>query len=260
MKDFVISVIGWPNFLRRLQWPTIHDLLDLHAGQTVLDLGAGPMQYATWLARHDDAYIIAADLDFGMDRIGMARRNGVVPLLANGQALPLEDRSIDRILMSSLLHMVPEPSQLLRECLRVLKPGGCMVLSVPNHYLFIPVLLSSFLAPILRRLIGLPRSQGELVRHLNELFHVGGSQGYYSLDELTALLELSGFSVAKHEYAPGRLGSLLWELGVLGYFKFGNIAFHLLFLAFPLAKFADFLVKPTTGSEHIVKVLPNHDF
>lgn len=250
------AVFGWPNFLRRLQWPTIHRLLDLRNGQTVLDLGAGQMQYAILIARHDGAHVIAADLDLRMDRVDEARRNGVVPLRANGQALPLADGSVDRILMSSLLQMVPGPLQLLRECKRVLKPGGHVVLSVPNHYQFIPVLMKSFAAPVLCRLFGMPRTPGELIRHLNERFHVGGSQGYYSLNELTALLEASGFRIAEHKYAPGRFGSLLWELGVLGYVRFGNLAFHLLFFTYPFARLCDILVKSSVGSEHIVKVSP----
>ena len=259
MKRPVVGIFGWTNCLRRLQWPIIHRLLDVSDGQVVLDLGTGQMQYAIVFARYDGAYVIAVDLDFRMDRVGEAMGKGVVPLRANGQALPLADRSIDCILMSSLLHMVPEPLQLLTECRRVLKPGGHVVLSVPNHYQFIPVLMRSFAGPLLCQLFGLPRTPEELVRHLNERFHVGGRQGYYSLEELAGLLSTSGFRVVEHEYAPGRFGSLMWELSVLGYVSFGNLAFHLLFLAYPLARLCDILTKSSSGSEHIVKVSPVYE-
>lgn len=259
MKRLVAAIIGWPNFLRRLQWPTIHRLLDVRDGQTLLDLGTGPMQYAISLSRSVGAYVIAADLDLRMDLVGEARKDGVVLLRANGLALPLADQSIDCILMSSLLHMVPKPKQLLAECRRVLKPGGHIVLSVPNHYRFIPILMKSFVAPVLCYLFGMPRTNRELIRLLNGRFHVVGPQGYYSLDELVSQLSTSGFRVIEHEYAPGWFGSLLWELGVIAYVRFGNFAFYSLYLTYPLARLYDILVKSSVGSEHIVKISPCYE-
>ena len=234
-------------------------MLDVYDQQVVLDFGAGPMQYAIAVAQHDRAYVIAADLDFRLDCVDVAKRNRVVPLRANGQSLPLPDKSIDRILMSSLLHMVPEPLKLLRECKRVLKQDGHVVFSVPNHYQFIPKLMKSFVGPAFCRLFRLPRTHEELVCHLNKRFHVGGPQGYYSIDDLNSLLKSSGFDIVEHEYAPGWFGSLLWELSILGHIRFGNIAFHLLFLTYPLARFCDIFIKSSIGSEHIVKALPIYD-
>ena len=254
MKKLVYAIFGWPNYLRRLQWSTIHRMLDVHDCETVLDLGAGPMHYAISIAQHDNAYVIAVDLDFRMDRVGMARRNGVVPIRATGQFLPLADQSIDCILMSSLLHMVREPLKLLQECRRVLRQDGHVVFSVPNHYQFIPRLMKSFAGPALRHLFRLPRTHEEIVCHLNERFHVSGPQGYYSLSELIPMLRSSGLNIVEHKYAPGRFGSLLWELAILGYVRFGNIAFHLLFFSYPLARLFDTAKKSSVGSEHVIKV------
>ncbi len=234
-------------------------MLNVYEQQVVLDLGAGPMEYAIAVAQHDGVYVIAADLDLLMDRVSTARRHGVVPLQVNGQMLPLADQSIDRILMSSLLHMVPEPLKLLQECHRVLKQDGHVVLSVPNHYQFIPKLMKSFAGPALCRLFRLPNTHEELVCQLNKRFHVGGPKGYYSLSDLTSLLKETGFNIVEHEYAPGWFGSLLWELSILGYVRFGNIAFHLLFFTYPLARLFDIFKKSSIGSEHIVKVSPAYE-
>jgi SAM-dependent methyltransferase len=256
---FLYAIIGWPNFLRRLQWYAFWDLLEIADDMVVIDLGAGQMQYSLRLAQGSGANIIAVDLNFPAECADLVKPYGIKMIEADALALPLEDHTADRILMSSLLQMVPNPLQLLRECRRVLKPGGHVVLSVPNHYQFIPALMRSFAGPVFKRLFGLPRTYEELVRHLNERFHVGGPQGYYSIDELTALLESSGFCIAEHKYVPGWLGSLLWEFAVLGYVRFGNFAFHLLFLAYPLVLLCDIIVKPAGGSEHILKVSPVHE-
>lgn len=234
-------------------------MLDAHANETVLDLGAGPMQYSILVARCDGALVIAADLDFLTGDVELAKRKGVVPIRADGQFLPLADQSIDRILMSSLLHMVPEPLLVLRECRRVLKNEGHVVLSVPNHYQFIPKWMNSIAWPTLQRLFGLPSTHAELIQKLNERFHVGGPQGYYSLDELNTMLHSSGFFVMEHKYSPGRFGSVIWELAVLGYVRCGNVAFHLLMFVYPLARFFDVISKSSVGSEHVLLVAPDQD-
>lgn len=47
------------------------------------------------------------------------------------QHLPYQDASFDIILHSDTLEHVPDPLQALRECLRVLKPDGYCVFTVP---------------------------------------------------------------------------------------------------------------------------------
>lgn len=240
-----------------LQQPTIAELSDLRAGDVLLDIGAGPMNNAIALKKKlGKAWVIAIDLSFKATDRWWAQICGVQVVVADGCALPLHSSSANRILMSSLLQMVPDPSHLLKECLRVLKPDGHIVLSVPNHYQFIPKLLQSTIGSAVTRLLGLSYTHQRLVSQLNKLFGVGGPQGYYSTDELMELLRSSGFRITHHRYAPGRLGSLLWELGVLAYLRFGNIAFHLLFLGYPFARFFDTVVRPTAGSEHIVRMVP----
>ena len=160
--------------------------------------------------------------------------------------------------MSSVLHMVEHPELLLSECMRVLKRNGHMVISVPNHYQFIPSFMSSWFGRVLGRLFGLPGSYGDLILLLNTLFGVKGSTGYYSFAELRELLNESGLEISGHVLSPGPVGSLLWELSVLGYAKFGRLSFILVFLTYPFARLCDLLIPANRGSEHIVKALCNN--
>lgn len=253
------KLIGWPNFLRRLQWLSIQPLLGISTDQRVLDLGAGPMQYAIRLASAGCGFVVAADLAIRSDHAKLARKSGVMPVQANGLGLPFADQMFDRVLMSSLLHMVPDPVGLLVECRRVLKPDGYLVLSVPNHYQFIPRWLL-LLQPWGRRTFGLPESPEELVARLNQQFNVGGTQGYYSRSELNALLKQGGFVIDEHIYAPNRQASILWELAILSYARWGNIAFHILYLFYPLGWILERTCKASEGSEHIVKARPINEF
>ena len=258
IKSWVFRSFGWPSFLRRLQWHAIIKLVHVRASTVIVDLGAGPMQYSVELAKHVKVNIVAVDKDVPPNSSGWASMCGITILSGDGQALPFADNSVDQILMSSLLHMVPEPDRLLAECHRILKKNGSVVLSVPSHYHFIPPLFKKH-PNVLKNLLKLPPIYSDFIHQLNERFHVGGPQGYYSLNELIELVGKCQFRVETHRYSPGWLGSLIWEMGVLAYFRIGNIAFHLLFLAYPVALLYDIVFKPVLGSEHIIKVTPLYE-
>ena len=53
-------------------------------------------------------------------------------LLADANQLPIADEQVDLILVTDLLEHTIIPERVLRECLRVLRPGGQMVVTVPN--------------------------------------------------------------------------------------------------------------------------------
>jgi SAM-dependent methyltransferase len=219
----------------------------------VLDLGAGPMGYAIALARTPLDNVLAADLQFRTVDLGRAKAQGVSTVLADGLALPFAPRSFDAILISSLLQMVPDPRRLLAECRRVLRPSGTLVLTVPNHYQFIPWV---FRAPVpVRPLLGLPSTIEELTTVLGRRFGVAGPAGYYSYEELTQLLDAAGFEITEHAYVPGWLGSLIWEVGVIGSGRLGRLAFVALLPAYPVARLYDRFRRSSAGSEHVVRAV-----
>jgi len=94
-----------------------------------------------------------------------------------------------------------------------------------------------------------------LTSALDQRFGVAGPAGYYSYTELTQLLDAAGFEITEHAYAPGWLGSLIWEIGVVGSFRLGRLAFALLLPAYPVARLYDRLRRSSTGSEHVVRAV-----
>jgi SAM-dependent methyltransferase len=256
IESLIYRVFGWPNILRRLQWPDVFSLLAVNVNMVVLDLGAGSMQYSAELAKQTGAHVVAVDLQIPEGCARWASNNGVSAIKSDATKLPFADHSMDRVMMSSLLQAVPDPALLLKECHRVLKGDGFLVLSVPNHYIFIPRVFDHFAGVLLQKVLGLPRSYSELISTLNDRFHVGGPRGYYSLSELSALMGSTRFRVASHRYAPGNLGTFFWEIGVLLYLRFGPVPIYLLFFFYPLARLCDLLRPPVDGCEHIVKAVP----
>ncbi|GAA1119633.1 methyltransferase domain-containing protein [Kitasatospora arboriphila] len=93
-------------------------------GGTVLELGAGPGAVTRRLraALPDDTALVAADID--AELLARAAGPGVTLLVADGADLPLEDGSVDFVLLRYVLQHVPDPAAVLAEVRRVLRPGG----------------------------------------------------------------------------------------------------------------------------------------
>ncbi|MDX2054576.1 MAG: class I SAM-dependent methyltransferase [Polyangiaceae bacterium] len=88
----------------------------------VLDVGCGLQPYRAFLDVAQTEYI-------GLDREGPLSRP---TLVGNAEAIPLPDSSVDVVLSTQVLEHLPEPALALKEALRVLRPGGRLILSVPG--------------------------------------------------------------------------------------------------------------------------------
>lgn len=62
-------------------------------------------------------------------------KNKILDIRCNlSEALPLEDESVDTVILSDVLEHIFKPEFLLREIHRVLSPGGALLLNVPFIY------------------------------------------------------------------------------------------------------------------------------
>ncbi|MFJ5594745.1 methyltransferase domain-containing protein [Streptomyces noursei] len=98
-----------------------------------LDCGAGPA-LAAFARRYPQAQLIGYDRageSLAKARARLKHHAGPVKLAAADlrEQLPLEDASVDVVISSNLLECLPEPSLLLDEVWRVLRPGGGAVFS-----------------------------------------------------------------------------------------------------------------------------------
>ena len=96
----------------------------------VVDLGAGTGQASIALKRrYPGSRVVAMDIAQGMllqarKRQTLLRRFDRV--VADAAALPLGDASVDMLFSSLMLQWCNDPDQVLRECRRVLRPGGVL--------------------------------------------------------------------------------------------------------------------------------------
>lgn len=102
----------------------IADFLPARHFESVLDYGAGNSPYRTYIsceryAKADITQNVAGDIDH---------------LICPGESLGVADGSFDLILLLDVLEHVPDPSFVLHELRRLLRPEGTLIVSVPFLY------------------------------------------------------------------------------------------------------------------------------
>ena len=103
-------------------------------GETVIDLGCGAGLDSLHAARETGAHGRVIGLDFSAPMIERARQaiasagvSNVELRLTDGTSLPIDDASADAVLVNGIFNLNPDKQVLLREALRVLRPGGRLV-------------------------------------------------------------------------------------------------------------------------------------
>jgi 2-polyprenyl-3-methyl-5-hydroxy-6-metoxy-1,4-benzoquinol methylase/glycosyltransferase involved in cell wall biosynthesis len=160
-------------------------------GQQWLDAGCGTATLGRYVAQRG-CHLLCVDASPSMLRIAseIASRDGLAHALTfqhidDLQTMPMNPGSFDGVLCNSVLEYLPDPKSVLARMAHSLKPGGIMVISVPNR----SSLLRQFLSGVYRFTHWLTRrgwpSYMQFSRHA------------YRRDEFAAMMESQGMQVEK---------------------------------------------------------------
>lgn len=187
----------WSSFydealVQRLIYRPVHDavvsvLRETGPHRRVLDLACGTGLLTARLREERDLLeeIVGADYSAGMLEQASRRRPDMTWVRASALALPFADSTFDAITSTEAFHWFPDQSLALRECRRVLRPGGRLLVALvlPDYEVV-----------------------GTVARELSKL--AGQPLRWPTADGMRALLEREGFDVEEQRRVP----RLFWDL------------------------------------------------
>ncbi|WHI51372.1 bifunctional demethylmenaquinone methyltransferase/2-methoxy-6-polyprenyl-1,4-benzoquinol methylase UbiE [Microbulbifer sp. MLAF003] len=189
------------------------ELSGARPGQKILDIAGGTGDLTARFSRivGDSGQVVLADINESMLRVGRDRlldrgiAGNVVPVQADAQYLPFPDNTFDCITIAFGLRNVTDKDLALRSMLRVLKPGGRLLVlefSKPESKLLEKVYdqYSFRLLPFMGKLVA---NDAESYRYLAESIRMHPDQ-----ETLKQMMEDAGFVDCEYHNMTGGIVAL----------------------------------------------------
>jgi SAM-dependent methyltransferase len=128
----LVALLAPDNAIARAEW--VRDALArLPPGQSILDAGAGEMQYRTacahlrYVSQDFNAYDGRGD-GVSLQMGDWKRQSDITSDICS---MPIMDGEFDNVLCTEVLEHIPYPDRAIAEFSRVLRPGGRLLLTAP---------------------------------------------------------------------------------------------------------------------------------
>ena len=138
MPDFAFQIMSAVIALEELFPQSIDRRVSgfgLKKGQIVVDYGCGPGRFTIRFAKMvgDKGKVYAVDvqelaLEYVKQKMKSQGIRNIVPILAHGYQTKIPDHSVDIVLALDMFFAVKNPSALLTEVHRILRPDGLLIL------------------------------------------------------------------------------------------------------------------------------------
>ena len=133
-SNFFTTVQDAPWY-RLFLTPALNELKTLSAGSLILDVGTGPGKFLELIKQQLSLECVGSDISESMLKEARNRQSikGVkLVKLEKNKPLPFPDFSFDAVSFCSVLFLLKDSQQLLDDSIRILRPGGKIVVLTPS--------------------------------------------------------------------------------------------------------------------------------
>ena len=203
--------------IHRLWKDTLIDWLAPRPGQSLIDLAGGTGDVALRFLKAGGESVKIIDINTDMLAAGQKRddlqqyADRLEWIEGNAESLPIEDASVDRVTIAFGLRNVTDRMAALKDCLRVLKPGGrfcCLEFSHVENALFSRI-YDGWSFGVLPQIGGMVAGDKPAYQYLVESIRKFPTQ-----DALAEMMQEAGFAQIRYKNLTGGIAAIHsgWKL------------------------------------------------
>jgi SAM-dependent methyltransferase len=134
-RNSLLRILRGVDYSRCVEYSLVLVRLKPKKGDLVLDVGSRDSIFPQLLSSLG-CTVVALDVDPIVRRQLMLSPGGqkINVLIADARWLPIRKSCFDKVTVISTLEHIDNESSIVRNCARVLKPGGCLVITVPFSF------------------------------------------------------------------------------------------------------------------------------
>ena len=126
LKDALRHTWLHPRYLALRYLEQALSCTEQYASGQLLDIGCGRKPYKRFFAHRIASYV-------GVDMPASMHGGAAVDAYATALALPFATSSVDAVLATEVIEHVPDPTEMVSEIARVLRPAGHVIVTAPLH-------------------------------------------------------------------------------------------------------------------------------
>ncbi len=135
--DYFVGRQSKPQLIYRLRRRTdeVEEALRRYSDKpprVVVDVGTADGLMLNGLRQRMGNDITFLGFDLSMALLRAVPTDGVVKIQSDALVMPIQAGSADAVIATAIIEHVPDPDDLLRECARMLRPGGLLVITTPD--------------------------------------------------------------------------------------------------------------------------------
>jgi ubiquinone/menaquinone biosynthesis C-methylase UbiE len=133
-----VDHFGWiAPYYERMFKPRFNEewlrLLDLSGRGLMLDIGGGTGRISQYFSDRVNKVIL---LDESLDMLNQSKfKNTLLPVQSSAEDLPFADATFSRVIMIDAFHHLADQTKAIMEMVRILEPGGRLLIEEPDIHL-----------------------------------------------------------------------------------------------------------------------------
>lgn len=216
IKNIYLKIFGYPYPPRRNEAAIVFKFLEPKKDEKILDIGCGDGVWYNQLKRGgiDVTGIDLSEHDLNKLKERAEKMNLTARVMkVDAQKVPFDNNALDKIYSISTFEHIKNDEEVFEEAVRVLKPKGLLVVSVPLKEVPLLTKIAVRMPKFIKRLlynqfVANASNKEEYLENFNKHY---SHYRNYTMADIKEMVEKYGFEIEKISYNCRFFGSCIWS-------------------------------------------------